>query len=137
MKRLNRPKLGLVAAAFAAISLGACTVAPVGQLQPVGPSLAGPGALRTGCDTRFSLVNQSGVAIREFYFTPSALQGFGANRLGRQFVRPGQSVDFAAGQPGRHDFRIVMADGYRTHRMGADVCGMTRLVMNHRTLSAQ
>ncbi len=134
---MNRRKLGLVAAVFGAMSLGACTVAPVGQLQPVGPSLVAPDVLRTGCDTRFTLVNQSGVAIREFYFTPRSLQGFGADRLGRRMVAPGQSVDFVAGQPGRHDFRIVMADGYRTHRMGADVCGMTRLVMNHRTLSAQ
>ena len=134
---MNRRKLGLVAAVFGTLSLGACTVAPVGQLQPVGPSLVAPGVLRTGCDTRFTLVNQSGVAIREFYFTPRSLQGFGADRLGRRMVAPGQSVDFVAGQPGRHDFRIVMADGYRTHRMGADVCGMTRLVMNHRTLSPQ
>lgn len=134
---MNRRKLGWVAAAFGALSLGGCTVAPGNQTQAVFGAPPATGVLRTGCDTRFSLVNQSGVAIREFYFTPAARQGFGADRLGRRMVAPGQSVDFVAGQPGRHDFRIVMADGYRTHRMGADVCGMTRLVMNHRTLSAQ
>lgn len=134
---MNRLKLGWVAAALGAMSLGGCTVAQVNQAQSVLAAPAPTGPLRTGCDTRFTLVNQSGVAIREFYFTTSAQQGFGADRLGRRMVGPGQSVDFVTGQPGRHDFRIVMADGYRTHRMGADVCGMTRLVMNHRTLSAQ
>lgn len=134
---MNRLKLGWVAAALGAMALSGCTAAQVNQAQAVLAAPAPTGALRTGCDTRFTLVNQSGVAIREFYFTPSAQQGFGADRLGRRVVAPGQAVDFVAGQPGRHDFRIVMADGYRTHRMGADVCGMTRLVMNHRTLSAQ
>ena len=134
---MNRLKLGWVAAAFGAMSLGGCAVAPVSQTQPVFASPPVTGVLRTECDTRFALVNQSGVAIREFYFSPSARQGFGADRLGRRMVGPGQAVDFVAGQPGRHDFRVVMADGYRTHRMGADVCGMTQLVMNNRTLSAQ
>lgn len=134
---MDRLKLGWVAAAFGILSLGGCTMAPVNQAQAVFGAPLATGVLLTGCDTRFSLVNHSGVAIREFYFTPAARQGFGADRLGRRMVGPGQSVDFVTGQPGRHDFRIVMADGYRTHRMGADVCGMTRLVMNHRTLSAQ
>jgi len=124
-----------LAGAVAMMALGGCAVAPA-----PGPAvLAQPARVlpRAACDARFTLVNQTGVPIREFYFTPSAMQGFGANRIGRQFVRPGESVEFVAGQPGRHDFRIVMADGYRTHRMGADVCAMSRLVMDGRTLSAQ
>lgn len=131
----------LFTAAFAALgSLGlAGCVAPqpiVGQgaqfVQPVVQQVP-----RRACDTRFTVVNRSGLTVRELYFSSSRLANFGADQLGQRVLQPGQSVNYVAANPSGYDFRVVWVNGRRADLMGVDVCQASRITVTNRGLVAQ
>ena len=136
---MHRRKLFTAAfAALGSIGLAGC-VAPqpgIGQaaqfVQPVVQQVP-----RRACDTRFTVVNQSGLTVRELYFSSSRLANFGADQLGQRMLQPGQSVTYVAANPGGYDFRVVWVNGRRADLMNVDVCAASRITVTNRGLVAQ
>ena len=129
-------------AAFAALgSLGlAGCVAPqptVGQAAQFIQPVVVQQVPRRACDTSFTVVNQSGLTVRELYFSSSRLASFGADQLGQRVLQPGQSVNYVAANPGGYDFRVVWVNGRRADLMNIDVCAASRIVITNRGLVAQ
>ncbi|MES2710037.1 MAG: hypothetical protein V4653_00505, partial [Pseudomonadota bacterium] len=88
---MNRRHLFAAFAGLGSLSLAGCVVPQptVGQgaqfVQPVVQQVP-----RRGCDTRFTVVNQSSMTVRELYFSSSRLASFGADQLGQRVLQPGQ-----------------------------------------------
>lgn len=136
---MNRRQLiAASVAAFGSLGLAGCVVPQptVGQgaqfVQPVVQQVP-----RRACDTRFTVVNQSGLTVRELYFSSSRLASFGADQLGQRVLQPGQSVNYVAANPGGYDFRVVWVNGRRADLMNVDVCAASRIVVTNRGLVAQ
>jgi hypothetical protein len=89
------------------------------------------------CDTRFLLVNQSGVTVQEFYFGPSSNPNWGRDRLGQNVLPSGRQVQFDTGVPGPHDFRVVWASGEHAEVFRVDICRMSTLVATPRGIEAR
>lgn len=95
------------------------------------------GAAQAQCDTSFTLVNQSGVTVQEFYFGSSAQSSWGVDQLGQNVLPNGRSMNFRARNPGRNDFRVVWANGDRADLMGVDICVTSQIVATPRGIVAR
>jgi hypothetical protein len=89
------------------------------------------------CDTRFVLVNNSSVTVREFYFGPSSNPNWGPDQLGANVLAPGQSVAYQGAQPGAYDFRVVWMNGQASQVMGANICVLSRVIATNNGLVVQ
>ncbi|MBR0655741.1 hypothetical protein [Plastoroseomonas arctica] len=128
---------------FAALAV----LGSLGLAGCVVPQTAGQGAQyvqpivqqvpRQACDTRFTVVNQSNVTVRELYFSSSRLASFGVDQLGQRVLQPGQSMNFVAANPGGYDFRVVWVNGRRADLMNVDVCQASRITVTNRGMVAQ
>lgn len=87
-------------------------------------------AFAQSCDTRFTLVNQSPVAINEFYFSRSSDSDWGSDRFGQNVLPSGRQVNMDTNAPGRHDFKVVAANGHAMELRNVDICQVTRLIVN-------
>ena len=95
------------------------------------------GAAQAQCDTSFSLVNQSGATVQEFYFGSSAQQSWGVDQLGQNVLPNGRTMNFRARSPGRNDFRVVWANGERADLMGVDICSTSQIIATPTGVSAR
>ncbi|CAN5206140.1 hypothetical protein BH10PSE1_BH10PSE1_35780 [soil metagenome] len=94
-------------------------------------------AFAQGCDTRFTLLNTSDVAVHEFYFGPSSQSNWGNDRLGDGELPPGRQVSFApGGRGGNYDFRVVWANGERADLMQVNICATSLIVATQQGLEA-
>jgi len=130
----------LAAAALAASTvLAACVpqqqvvrpvyVAPVQQqVMPMRPAPV--------CDTRFRVANQSGLTVRELYFSPSAVSGWGADQLRTSVLPPGRFVNYRANNAARYDFRVVWVNGRAAELRGVNICAATQITIRNGGLSA-
>lgn len=100
-------------------------------------SVAMAGTAAAQCDTRFSLVNQSGVTIQEFYFGSSAQPNWGADQLGANVLPNGRSMNFATRQGGLNDFRVVWATGEHAELMQVNICVISQILATPRGISAR
>lgn len=132
MSRLNRRSLFAAFAVTSAGALAGCVMPP--QQVVVPQQVVAPQAV---CDTRFQVVNQSGLTVREFYFSHSSLSSFGVDQLGQSMLQPGQAMTFRANNPGNYDFRAVWVNGRRTDLMGINVCAASRITVTNRGMVAQ
>lgn len=89
------------------------------------------------CDRRFSLVNQSGTQINEFYFGSSAQRNWGRDQLGANVLVNGRTVNYETRNPGRNDFKVVWANGQTAELMGVDICATSQIVATPRGLAAR
>ncbi|MBR0656154.1 hypothetical protein [Plastoroseomonas arctica] len=89
------------------------------------------------CDTRFMLVNRSGVQVNEFYFGPSSDSNWGVDRLGQNVLPAGRQVMFDTGRPGAHDFRIVWANGQNAQVMRVNICATSEIAATPRGIEAR
>jgi hypothetical protein len=87
-------------------------------------------ALAQSCDTRFTVVNQSQIAINEFYFSPSSSNGWGNDRFGNGVLPGGQQLEMDTGAPGAHDFKAVAANGAALELRNVDICRISRVIIN-------
>jgi hypothetical protein len=134
MSRLNRRSLFAAFAVTSAGALAGCVVPPQQVIVPATSSVVVPQA---GCDTRFTVVNQSGGTVREFYFSHSSLSSFGVDQLGQRVLEPGQAMTFAANNPGNYDFRAVWMNGQRRDLYRVNVCAASRITITNGGLIAQ
>ncbi|HEV7458864.1 MAG TPA: hypothetical protein VGN96_18980 [Roseococcus sp.] len=89
-----------------------------------------------GCDTRFRIANQSGLTVRELYFSPSAVSGWGADQLGRSMLPPGRFVNYRAANAARYDFRVVWVNGRAAELRGVNICAARQVTIRNSGLSA-
>jgi hypothetical protein len=94
-------------------------------------------AAHAQCDTSFTLVNQSGVTVQEFYFGSSAQSSWGADQLGQNVLPNGRSMNFRARNAGRNDFRVIWANGERADLMGVDICATSQIIATPTGISAR
>ena len=95
------------------------------------------GAASAQCDTSFTLVNQSGVTVQEFYFGSSAQRSWGADQLGQNVLQNGRSMNFRARAAGRNDFRVVWANGEHAEMMSVDICATSQIVATPTGITAR
>jgi hypothetical protein len=100
-------------------------------------AMALAGTARAQCDTRFSLVNQSGVTIQEFYFGSSAQPNWGVDQLGQNVLPSGRSMNFSTRNPGLNDFRVVWSNGERAQLMQVNICVISQIVATPRGIEAR
>lgn len=94
-------------------------------------------AAQAQCDTSFTLVNQSGVTVQEFYFGSSAQSSWGTDQLGQNVLPNGRSMNFRARAAGNNDFRVIWANGERADLMGVDICATSQIVATPTGISAR
>ena len=99
--------------------------------------LASAGAARAQCDTRFTLRNQSGVQVNEFYFDTSANPNWGNDRLGQGVLPNDGAMSFSSRFAGAHDFKVVWANGQTAELMRIDICATNEIVATPRGLVAR
>lgn len=84
-------------------------------------------AFAQGCDTKIDVVNQSPHTIMEIYYSSSAENAWGVDRLGANVLEQGQSVSFRPTSPGNHDFKVVFGSGRSVELRQVDVCSVSIL----------
>lgn len=95
------------------------------------------GTASAQCDRRFSLSNQSGATVNEFYFGSSAQRSWGVDQLGENVLPAGRTARFETRSPGRNDFRIVWANGQTAEVMGVDICSTSEIVATRSGIEAR
>jgi len=81
------------------------------------------------CDTRFTLVNNSGETIQEFYFGSSAQSNWGRDHLGQNVLPNGRSMSFSSRFAGANDFKVVWAGGATAQLMGVNICSIQQILV--------
>jgi hypothetical protein len=94
-------------------------------------------AAHAQCDTRFTLVNNSGETVQEFYFGSSAQSNWGADQLGQNVLPNGRSMNFAARAAGANDFKLVWVGGATAELMGVDICATHQIVATRSGIEAR
>ena len=95
------------------------------------------GTAQAQCDTSFTLVNESGMTVNEFYFGSSAQSSWGVDQLGTNVLAAGRTMRFQARNPGRNDFKIVWANGQFAELMGIDICSTSEIVATRSGIAAR
>jgi hypothetical protein len=90
------------------------------------------------CDTRFTLRNNSGAQVNEFYFGPSSNSNWGRDRLGENVLPNGRSMTFTpGGRGGAYDFKVVWANGETAEVMRVNICEASEIVATPRGIIAR
>lgn len=89
------------------------------------------------CDTRFTLRNNSGVALKEFYYAPSRGNSWGTERLGSRMLDSGNSITYTARFTENYDFSVVRRDGTRSERRNVDICRISEVIVNKDNISVR
>ena len=100
-------------------------------------AVATAGGASAQCDTRFQLVNRSGVTVQEFYFGSSANPNWGRDQLGQNVLPNGRSMNFSTRSGGLNDFRVVWSNGERADLMQVDICSTSAIVATPRGIEAR
>ncbi|MBU8537440.1 hypothetical protein [Falsiroseomonas tokyonensis] len=90
------------------------------------------------CDTRFTLRNNSGSQVNEFYFGPSSNSNWGRDRLGENVLPNGRQVSFTpGGRGGAYDFKVVWASGETAELMRVNICEASEIIATPRGIQAR
>ncbi|MBS7809457.1 hypothetical protein [Roseococcus pinisoli] len=94
-------------------------------LAGLGAVLAMP-ALAQSNNPDFSLRNRGNVDINEIYVSSSQVDNWGRDRLGRNVLEPGRSLEIVlpAGQC-VNDIRVVYSNGRSQERRQVNTCNLT------------
>lgn len=115
---MNRPAL------FAALALaGTGLLAACGSpAAPPAQTAAAPAIPPGGCDARFTIQNRSSTNVAEFYYRPAGGSEWGTDRFGQRLLNRGLTMSFRAQGAGRHDLRIVWANGRESRLDNVNLC---------------
>ena len=94
-------------------------------------------AFAQNCDTRFTLRNNSGVALKEFYYAPSRGNSWGSERLGSRMLEPGNAITYTARFSENYDFSVLRRNGVRSERRNIDICKITEVIVNADNISVR
>ena len=89
------------------------------------------------CDTRFQVVNNSGLTVMQLFFSHASRTDWGVDQLGPNVLPPGRAWNFAAANAVAHDFRVVDANGRAAEIRRVDTCRASRIVVTNQGLFAQ
>lgn len=89
------------------------------------------------CDRRFTLNNQSGSTINQFFFGSSAQRSWGVDQLGSNVLPNGRSTRYETRHSGRNDFKVVWANGQTAELMNIDICATSEIVATPRGIVAR
>ncbi|WP_431283887.1 hypothetical protein ACQW02_03480 [Humitalea sp. 24SJ18S-53] len=95
------------------------------------------GSAQAQCDTSFTLLNESGSTVNEFYFGSSNQQSWGVDQLGTNVLANGRTMNFRARSAGRNDFKVVWANGQTAEIMRIDICSTSQIVATRRGIEAR
>lgn len=129
-----RRKILALFALMGAATLAACAPQPVYIQQPVAVA---PQPMRPVCDTRFQVVNNSGLTVMQLYFSHAARNDWGVDQLGQSVLPPGRLVNFTAANAGAYDFRVVYANGRAAELRRVDICRASQIVVTNSGLFAR
>ena len=89
------------------------------------------------CDTRFQVVNNSGLTVMQLFFSHASRNDWGVDQLGQNVLPPGRAWNFTAANAGAYDFRVVYANGRAAELRRVDICRASRIVVTNQGLFAQ
>jgi len=89
-----------------------------------------------GCDARFTLQNRTTTSISEFYFRPAGATDWGGDRFGSRLLGRGMTMSFRVTGEGRHDLRIVWANGRDSRLDNVNLCEVPLIVADNDRLIA-
>ena len=95
------------------------------------------GMAQAQCDTSFSLVNNSGATVQEFYFGSSAQRSWGNDQLGANVLSNGATMRFRTRNAGANDFKIVWSNGQTAELMRVDICATNSIVATRSGIEAR
>lgn len=85
-------------------------------------------------DADFTLVNRTGIEIRELYVSPTKRSEWGRDRLGDGTLKNGQSRHFKFGQTAacRQDIKVVFEDdGSEISWDNVDLCAIEKITIRY------
>ncbi|MBP0462553.1 hypothetical protein J5Y09_01395 [Roseomonas sp. PWR1] len=129
-----RRKLLALFALLGTGALAACAPQTVYVPQPV--AVAQP-PVAVGCDTRFTVVNNSSLTVMQLFFSHSSLANWGADQLGQNVLPPGRAWNYRAANAGNYDFRVVWQNGRAAELRRVNICAASRIVVTNSGLYAQ
>jgi hypothetical protein len=129
---LRRKFLALFAVMGAA-AVSACAPQTVYIPQPVAVA---PQPM-VACDTRFQVVNNSGLTVMQLFFSHASRSDWGVDQLGQNVLPPGRAWNFTAANAGAYDFRVVYQNGRAAELRRVDICRASRIVVTNQGLYAQ
>jgi hypothetical protein len=127
-----RRKLLALFAVMGAGAVSACAPQTVYIPQPVAPAPA-----MVGCDTRFQVVNNSGLTVMQLFFSHASRNDWGVDQLGQNVLPPGRVWNYTAANAGAYDFRVVYQNGRAAELRRVDICRASRIVVTNQGLYAQ
>lgn len=129
-----RRKLLALFAVAGAGAVSACAPQPVYIPQPVAVA---PQPMMRACDTRFQVVNNSGLTVMQLFFSHASRSDWGVDQLGANVLPPGRVWNFTAANAGAYDFRVVYQNGRAAEIRRVDICRASRIVVTNQGLYAQ
>jgi hypothetical protein len=130
---IRRKLLAMFAVAGAA-AVSACAPQTVYIPQP---AYIAPPPVVQSCDTRFQVVNNSGLTVMQLFFSHASRNDWGVDQLGQNVLPPGRAWNFTAANAGAYDFRVVYANGRAAELRRVDICRASRIVVTNQGLFAQ
>jgi hypothetical protein len=129
-----RRKILTLFAVMGAAAVSAC--APQTVYVPT-PGYVAPPPVVQSCDTRFQVVNNSGLTVMQLFFSHASRNDWGVDQLGQNVLAPGRVWNFTAANAGAYDFRVVYQNGRAAELRRVDICRASRIVVTNQGLYAQ
>lgn len=112
------------------------TAGCVQQPAAVQPVVVAPTRPVVACDTRFRVVNNSGLTVAQLFFSHSALSAWGNDQLGTAVLPPGRFVNYQARNAGNYDFRVVWTNGRSAELRQVNICAASQIIVTNNGLRA-
>lgn len=90
-----------------------------------------------GCDTSFTLRNESGSQINEIYFSPVSDGNWGRDRLGENVLPNGRQVSYRPSPGGSYDFRVVFENAQALELRNVNLCAVSTVRVSTSGISAE
>jgi hypothetical protein len=129
-----RRKILALFAVIGAAAVSACAPQTVYVPQPVAIA---PQPMAPVCDTRFQVVNNSGLTVMQLFFSHASRSDWGVDQLGANVLPPGRAWNFTAANAGAYDFRVVYANGRAAELRRVDICRASQIVVTNSGLFAR
>jgi len=123
-----RRTLSALVLAAGGLALSGCVQPPPQQVVVAAPAVVPSVPV---CDSRFRVVNNSTMTVRNLQFSHSNLRGWGPDQLGANMLPPGRSMVFRAANTGNYDFRATWVNGRAIERYGVNVCAVSNVIITN------
>ena len=129
-----RRKLFALLAVLGAGTLAACAPQTVYVPQP---TYVAPAPSLQGCDTRFTVVNNSSRPVYSLQYSHASRNDWGPDQLGQAMIPPGGAWNARAANAGAYDFRITWNGGGAAELRNINICRASRIYVTNRGMYAQ